>query len=234
MRNGPAFELLHSPSVGPATWEPVAAHLRAQDVNVAVPDLRSVSEADPPYWREVVQRARDGLRDVPAENALVLCAHSNAGLFLPVVAASLDRPVAAFIFVDASLPPNRGAADMVPAEYLSALRLKATDGRVQKWTEWFEEPEVAALFPDGETRRRITDEQRALPLAYYEEAVPVPEGWTDIPSGYLLFGPPYDSLAAEARRRGWPLKQVPGQHLHMVVDPEAVAGALSDLASSLV
>ena len=123
---------------------------------------------------------------------------------------------------------------MVPAEYLSELRLKATNGRVPKWTEWFDQTDVAGLFPDEEARRHITDEQRCLPLAYYEEVVPVPDGWTDIPSGYLLFGPPYDSLAAEARQRGWRLRHVPGQHLHMVVDPEAVAGALADLAASLV
>ena len=109
-----AFGLLHSPAVGPATWEPVAADLQAIGASAAVPDMRSVSDADPPYWQEVVARACDGLRDMPADEPLVLCAHSNAGLFMPQIWDRLDRPVAAFIFVDASVPPDRGVAEMVP------------------------------------------------------------------------------------------------------------------------
>lgn len=142
-----AFGLLHSPAVGPATWEPVAADLQAIGASAAVPDMRSVSDADPPYWQEVVARACDGLRDLPADEPLVLCAHSNAGLFMPQIWDRLDRPVAAFIFVDASVPPDRGVAEMVPRALLAHLRLKATKGRLPPWTDWFEEQDVAALFP---------------------------------------------------------------------------------------
>ena len=229
-----AFGLIHSPAVGPATWEPVAVCLRAEGSTVAVPDLRSVSEADPPYWHEVVVRACGALRKAAAGHSLVLCAHSNAGLLLPAIWAGLDRQVAAFIFVDASVPPERGAAAKVPAEHLAKLRLKVNDGRLPRWTEWFSEDDISVLFPDEATRRRVSDEQRKLPLAYYEEAVPIPAGWTEVPSGYLVFGPPYDSVAAEARRRGWLQRQVPGKHLHMLMDPSTVAAVLSEMAASLV
>jgi hypothetical protein len=45
-------------------------------------------------------------------------------------------------------------------------------------------------------------------------AVPVPAGWDAQPCAHLLFGPPYDELASEARGRGWIVQQLPGRHLH--------------------
>ena len=63
--------------------------------------------------------------------------------------------------------------------------------------------------------------------------MPVVPGWTRHPCGYLLFGPPYDAAAEEARGRGWPVIELPGQHLHIVVDPAAVARALLEMARRL-
>jgi hypothetical protein len=54
--------------------------------------------------------------------------------------------------------------------------------------------------------------------------VPASVGCDDRPCGYLLFGPPYDDLAAGAR--GWLVEQTPGQHLHQIVEPAAVAERL--------
>jgi hypothetical protein len=54
----------------------------------------------------------------------------------------------------------------------------------------------------------------------------VPAGWEAHLCAYLLFGRPYDELAAEARGRGWVVKQLPGAHLHQLVDPGGVAGLL--------
>ena len=45
-------------------------------------------------------------------------------------------------------------------------------------------------------------------------------------SGYLLFGPPYDCMARDARERGWDVVQIPGGHLHHLVDPGAVAARI--------
>ena len=57
------------------------------------------------------------------------------------------------------------------------------------------------------------------------------DGWPDAPCAYLRFGanPAYDAAAAEAQRRGWPLRSIEGDHFHMLVDPAGVADALLDL-----
>jgi len=92
---------------------------------------------------------------------------------------------------------------------------------------------VAPLFPDQRTRQAVTEEQPRLPLSYYEASVPVPAGWDARPCAYLLFGPPYDELASEARGRGWIVQQLPGRHLHQLVDPDGVARSLLAIADQI-
>ena len=78
----------------------------------------------------------------------------------------------------------------------------AVDGRLPPWSQWWDEADVAPLFPDAETRARLTAEETRLPLDYYEQQIPVPPGWDATPCGYLLFGGLYEPVADEARRPG--------------------------------
>ncbi|MGW2830787.1 alpha/beta hydrolase [Streptomyces sp. NPDC001286] len=226
----PIFVLVHSPSVGPSTWHPVAERLAAAGHQVRVPSLLGVGSGDPPFWPRVVDAVRDDLRRVPADRPVVLVAHSNAGLFVPVTRAGLDHPVAGSVFVDAALPARSGPTPVATPELLDFLRPLAVDGRLPRWTDWWEEADVAPMFPDPALRRTVVEEQPRLPLSYYEQRIPVPVGWDDHPCSYLLFGPPYDGLAAEARERGWRVAHLPGEHLHQIVDPVGTARHLVELA----
>ena len=229
----PLFVLIHSPSVGPASWLPVAQRLQAAGCEVAVPSLLGVGEGEPPFWPRVVAAVAAGLADRRRDQPLVLVAHSNADVFMPVIADGLGRPVSCNLFADATVPAATGRTPMAPEELLPFLRgLSGPDGRLPRWTDWCDEADVAAMFPDPQARQVVTGEQPRLPLAYYLEQVPVPAGWDDRPCGYLLFGPPYEEQAALARERGWPLRTVPGEHMHQVVEPDQVAGALLELAGS--
>jgi hypothetical protein len=227
----PVFVLVHSPSVGPSTWSAVAEHLTSAGHRVRVPSLLGVCEGAPPYWPQVAAAVRDDLAGVPVEVPLVLVVHSNAGLFLPVVRAALPHRVAGSVFVDAALPARGGSSPVASPEMLAFLRPLAVDGRLPQWTEWWDEAEVAPMFPDEPTRRTVVAEQPRLPLAYYEQAVPVPEGWEDHPCAYLLFGPPYEETAAEARGRGWRVAHLPGEHLHQIVEPEGTASSILELSA---
>lgn len=84
----------------------------------------------------------------------MLVAHSNAGLFLPVITAALPDQVLGSIFVDAALPPASGAALVAPSELLALLRDKASDGLLPRWTDCWDEEQVAALFPDRQPAGR--------------------------------------------------------------------------------
>lgn len=225
----PVFVLVHSPSVGPSTWSAVAGRLRSAGFRARVPSLLRVCEGAPPYWPRIVAAVHGDLRRVPDDVPLVLVVHSNAGLFLPAVRAGLPHRVVGSIFVDAALPARSGPTPVASPELLDFLRPLAVDGRLPRWTDWWDEADVAPMFPDEATRHAVVAEQPSLPLDYYQQAVPVPEGWEDHPCSYLLFGPPYEELADEARERGWRVSHLPGEHLHQVVDPEGTALRLLEL-----
>lgn len=101
----------------------------------------------------------------------------------------------ASVFVDAALPARTGPTPVAPPELLDFLRPLAVNGTLPRWTDWWDEADIAPMFSEPTMRRQVTDEQPRLPLAYYEQHVPVPDGWDDHPCSYLLFGP---------RTRTWP------------------------------
>lgn len=221
------FVLVHSLLLGPLTWAPVAARLAALGAVTVVPSLVDVVDVDdPPFWPRVADTVNDAVSHLPQDQPVLLVAHSNAGLFVPVIVQAARRPVAGCLFVDASLPSRTGPTPAATPERLDFLRSKATEGQLPQWTTWWDEDDVASLFPDPRTRSTVSAEQPRLPLSYYEQQIPVPGGWDDRPCGYLLFGRPYDRVAQEARERGWDVDQVPGRHLHQLVDPDAVTGRI--------
>lgn len=229
----PVFVLVHSPSVGPLTWTPVADRLRARGFQSAVPSLVDVADAAPPFWPRVVEDVTTAMSGLDQGASVLLVAHSNAGLFVPQLVAHATRAVRGCLFVDAALPALADSTPVAPAELLDFLRSKVIDDRLPPWTQWWDEEDVAPMFPNPQVRAAVTAEEPRLPLAYYEQAVPVPAGWDDVPCGYLLFGPPYDEVATDARRRGWLVEELPGEHLHQIVDPDATADSLIRLAQRL-
>jgi hypothetical protein len=233
----PVWVLVHSPSVGPLTWQPVAERLRARGHDCLVPSLLDVARAGAPFWPHVVEQVNAvvGEHDWDqSDQEVLLVPHSNAGLFVPLLVKHAVRPVRGCVFVDATLPVASGATPAAPSELLDVLRTKVSaDGRLQPWSQWWDEDDIAPLFPDARTRQAVTAEEPRLPLTYYEQAIPAPPGWDAVPCGYLFFGPPYDELAAEARARGWPVRQETGLHLHQLVDPDRVTDAMIDMARDL-
>jgi hypothetical protein len=201
----------------------VAAELAVRGFETVVPSLRGVADADPPFWPHIVELVAAAVAGCDPVDGVVLVAHSNAGYFMPVLAEGVGRPVQACLFVDAGVPARTGATPLAEPAFLDVLREKAVDGRLPRWTDWWDEADVAPLFDDPLVRETVTAEQPRLPLAYYEQAVPVPDSWDESGCGYLLFGPPYDELASQVGDRGWPVEELPGEHLHQLVDPRGVA-----------
>lgn len=205
------YVLVHSPLVGPLTWRPVADRLDA-----TVPSLVDLR---PPYWRSVAETVAAAITE-PA----ILVAHSDAGLFLPVIAAA--APVAGCLIVDGRLP---GYADRMHDFLRPMVR---ADGLLPRWIDWWGDADTAPLFPDEQTRAAVSGEMPRLPLGYFEEQIPGPPGWDTKPCGYLRFSEAYETEAAAAARRGWVVHHLPGQHLHQLVDPDAVAGRIVTMTRS--
>ncbi|MCW2641212.1 MAG: alpha/beta hydrolase [Dactylosporangium sp.] len=180
-------------------------------------------------WPRVAETVGGAVEQLPADQPVVLVGHSNAGLFLPVIVEATTRPVAGCLFVDAALPSRSGPTSVARLNCWVSWR-KVTGGRLPQWTAWWDEADIAPMFPDPQTRVSVSTEQPRLPLSYYEQHVPVSEGWDKRSCGYLLFSPPYEEAAQDARERGWDVDQVPGRHLHQLVDPETVTGRITAMS----
>jgi thioesterase domain-containing protein len=217
-----AFVLVHSPLVGPFTWSRVAGELRGRGEQVVVPVLSDDDRGEPvPYWRQHAECVARALAPMAPARPLVLVGHSGAGPELPAIADVLSRVVAAYLFVDAGLPSA--------GPRLGGQRRRRRPG--ERWPRW-SDADLSDVLTDPGDRRRVLGELNPRPQSFWDEEVPVFEGWPDAACGYLLFGPPYDTSAREAERRGWPVERLPGGHFHMLVEPEAVATALLELAAA--
>ena len=121
----------------------------------------------------------------PMAGPVLLVGHSGAGPLLPNIADTLSTGPAALIFVDAFLPPTSGEAPLAPPEFLDRLRALSTEGLLPPWSRWFGEATMRELVPDRALREVLEQEMPRLPLAYFEEAVPLPDGWTERPCAFL-------------------------------------------------
>ncbi len=173
------------------------------------------------------------LAGLPTRQELVLVAHSNVGAYLPSLVTR--RPIVAAVFIDAVLPAASGGfVPLAPPAFLDFLRDKAdTAGLLPPWTRWWEEDDVASLFPDAATRALVEREQRQLPLSYFEDTLSGPPAWDNRPMAYLAFGDTYAAERADAAKRGWPTTTLAAGHLHMLHDPDQVALELTGLLSRL-
>jgi hypothetical protein len=219
---GPSLILIHSPFLGPTTWQSTARAIEGKGRRVNVPSLLAVAQSTPPYWPAGV----DSIVRSAADESVVLVPHSNAGLYVPAVVEALGEQVGGVVFVDAALP---GGGHHTTAAFLR--RLATDDGLLPPWTAWWGESDVAALFPDADLRSEVEAEQPRMPLTYYDHLPPAPRDWTAPPSAYVWFGQPYDKAARQAAALGWPTVHLPGSHLHMLTDPEAVADAVLHMAA---
>ncbi|HSJ22598.1 MAG TPA: hypothetical protein VK964_18690 [Nocardioidaceae bacterium] len=217
--------LLPSPLLGRAAWEPVQERLLALG--------RPVVVADVPRRPRVPDDVLAAFVSVLArEDEVVLVPHSNAGLYAP----ALTETVAcrATVFVDAALPSSTPSTPLAPPQLMEHLRELADEaGRLPPWTRWWRAADVDHLFPDATWRRRIEAREPRLALSYFTSRVRVPEGWATRPAAYLAFGGTYAHETAVARGHGWPLDVLEGRHLHMLHEPDAVAGRILGLLEQL-
>ena len=150
--------LVHSPLVGPASWDLIAPTLAEPGRDVTIPDLSSTIAAGPPWCSrqaELIARAAAGQ---PA----VLVGHSRAGPILAAAGALISQ-VRGYVFVDARLPfPGETWMDTAPPELGSVPEL--------------EELTSVRLPPMRAARSRIPCSPKcpSFPLSAVAGSIPVP------------------------------------------------------------
>ena len=222
----PVLTFLPSPLLGPSVWRPVARILADQ----GWPTLFCEGPSPVVTGDDVLEAFVAAL---PRDRDLVLVPHSNAGAYVPEL--SVDFSILAMVFVDAVLPPPSGRIPLAPTALLDVLRERAdADGLLPPWTQWWDETDVQALFPDAASRAAVEREQQRIPLTYLEGERAVPAGWDEVPGAYLAFGDTYADERDDAARRGWPVRTLQhAGHLHQLAAPDQVAEAIGTLLGQL-
>jgi hypothetical protein len=216
--------LVHSPLVGPATWQPVAETLRHAGHQVVVPSLLDAIVA--PYHRNLATAAAGGVT-----GPVVVVGHSGAGVLLPAIAETLD--VRAAVFVDAVLPhPGTSWLATVSEELRAQGAGLVHDGRLAPWHTWFPAEMLDRLLPDPEIRARIVAEIPSVPAAYLGEPAPETQLSPAVRCAYVRLSDAYDDEVAEAERHGWWVRRVDMDHLAIVTRPDRIAALIIEACTS--
>jgi hypothetical protein len=136
------------------------------------------------------------------------------------------------VFVDAGLPTISTNTPLMPEPFLKQLTAIAEDGVLPPWSEWFGPGVMASLIPDSVTRELIEIELPRIPLAYFYESIPPVRKWPAVRNGYVLLSEGYLEDAEEARRRGWPVLELLGDHLDLITKAPEVALAIVQAGDS--
>ncbi|KPC91628.1 hypothetical protein ADL27_29080 [Streptomyces sp. NRRL F-6602] len=234
MRERPTPVLMHSPLVGPSSWRPVAAALRARGYATVVPSLSPVlGSRDGWYPRMAAAVAHEVARHGGAGRT-VLVAHSGAGALLPAVAEATAAPVVGAVFVDALLPhPGRGWTSTVPEALRERLRGLVRDGLLPPWDEWFPPGTVEELLPDPRMYARFRAELPHVPWAFLKEPAPEVPDLPPSRCAYLRLSEAYEAETQEAERRGWAVARHAAHHLAPLTAPQEVGAALEALLDRL-
>jgi pimeloyl-ACP methyl ester carboxylesterase len=234
------FVIVHGGFGGAWEWTAVAALLRANGHAVFTPTLTGMGErahlAAPDV--DVSTHVEDVLGVLVMEDLsdVVLCAHSYGGMPVTIAADRVPERIGLVVYIDALVPEDgESAFDLLPDWFTAEAEATADErGRV---------PMPAALVPpEGSTgdiaRRRYAERLRPQPLGSFAERVRLTGAVARLPRAFIRCtgspppGDPIAAMAARARDRGWRYRELALPHDPQMLDPDATAWAVEELALS--
>jgi hypothetical protein len=228
------FVLIASPLLRAASWGPVARELRAAGHLTHAPELDDDGDgSSAPFWRQHAQSAVQSMTD-PGE-PFVLVGHSGAGPLLPAIAEAFGRPPLGYLFVDAGIPRDGASridlfGEELGADAGAALRRHLEgDGLYPVW----ERDALAAAIGEVAVLDSVVRMARPRGLAYWDEPLPVFDGWPDAPCAYLRLSEGYEYCAGVARERQWPVRSLRGGHFDLMTKPQLVATEMLELLAEM-
>ncbi len=222
-----AYVMIHSPLVGPLTWQLVRREMQQRGLTVIVPELIDHPDSTRPFWQQHAGSIAGSLTLIPQNRDIVWVAHSGAGPLLPILSTMMEHSIVAYVFVDAGIPRDglsrldlMRLQDQAWADQFHQVLLRG-----ERYPTW-DEDELREVIPDDTLRRKMVAEIRPRSLEFFTEPIPVFTGWPDAPCAYIKFSTSYDWDFNQAKQAGWRVRQVDAGHFHMLVDPSAVTDML--------
>jgi hypothetical protein len=223
----PSFVLIHSPLLGPLTWQSVARILHEQGRDVFTPELIDNPQSDLPMWQQEVNSL-----DLPVTD-VVLVGHSGAGALLPALGKRLAVHgyifvVAVLLFQSATRLELLRSEDIEFAqEFAHALEAGGT------YPNWRDE-HLQALISDADLRQKLLADMRPRSLSFFTERIDVPTSWDTKPCAYFQLSEGYRSYASQAETRGWIVVRRSTHHFEMLTQPLEIAHLLVHLYEQLL
>ena len=235
MQENITYVLIHSPLVGPFTWEMVYQTLTSQGLKAMIPTLQDSSDSALPYWQQHVESVARDLAQLPQKESLVLIAHSGAGPLLPAIRHRLTHSIYAYVFVDAGIPTGGLSRielmKLEDQEWAEQFHKTLLDGeQFPMWTE----DDLREIIPDRESRQKLVAEIRPRSLPFFTEPIPVYDDWPDAPCVYIKFSEAYEWDAVQAKQMGWRVNELRAGHFHMLVEPLTVANLIVESVQNLL
>ena len=227
MQENLTYALVHSPLVGPFTWQLVCEALIGRGFKAIIPALLDDPNSTLPYWQQHADSVARDLAHISSNETIVLVAHSGAGPLLPAVRQRLTHSMCAYVFVDAGIPRDQlSRIDLMKLEDSSSAEQFHTSllngDQFPTWTV----NDLQEIIPDGDTRRKLIAEIHPRSLSFFTEPIPVYDGWPDAPCVYIQFSEAYDWDAMQAKKSAWTVHKMHAGHFHMLVEPLAVANLI--------
>lgn len=226
--------LIHSPLVGPLTWQLIHDEMHKRGIESTVPTLSDHPNSALPYWRQHAEAAASDLAQTPQDRSVVLVAHSGAGPLMPIIRQSVERSIKGYVFVDAGIPRDgmsrmdlMSLEDPEWAEQFHQMLLQG--GRFPDWNE----NDLQEAIPNHVLRQRMASEINPRPLSFFTEPIPVFDGWPDAPCAYIKFSASYNWDFEQAKQAGWFVREVDAGHFHMLVDPSLVTNEIVNAAQEI-
>jgi len=228
------YVLIHSPLVGPLTWQLVKAEMEQRGLEAITPTLSDDSVSAQPYWQQHAGSLAQGLIQIPQDRDLVLVAHSGAGPLLPAMRQTLTQSIIAYVFVDAGIPrDNASRLDLMRLQDSQwAEQFHQTLLRGEQFPRWDAE-DLREVIPNETLRRKMAAEINPRALAFFTEPIPVFSDWPDSPCAYIKFSASYAWDFEQAGRANWAAREMNAGHFHMLVDPSSVTNMIIETVQEL-
>jgi hypothetical protein len=227
MDKNPVYVLIHSPLVGPLTWQLVAREMESRGLEAITPSLTDDPNSTLPFWQQHAESFAKSLVRIAINREMVLVAHSGAGPLLPILRQSVKHSIVSYVFVDAGVPLNRSSRldlmtlnDPQWADQFHQALLRG-----ERFPTWDDE-DLREEIPDGHLRRRMVSELKPRSLSFFTEPIPVFKGWPDASCAYIQFTASYDWDCKQAEQAGWHVRKLHAGHFHMLVEPEIVTNII--------
>ncbi len=227
MKEKITFVFIHSPLVGPFTWQLVQQEMEKRGIETIVAALDDAETTSEPYWLQHANSVKKEFEKISTDQKIVLVGHSGAGPILPIIRQNTKHTIKAYVFIDAGFPKNNesrlGLMKLQDRRWAENFHQELQKGK--QFPTWGEE-DLREIIPNKEWRQQLILEIKPRKLPFFIEDIAVDAKWPDAPCIYIKFTSSYDWDMEQASQSGWYIRELNVGHFHMLVDPSGITNEI--------